>query len=157
MMMILMWLGCSEQNKTYFYDISSTVLVTDEHGMMLDLEEVEFCQRFRSEDYNTQTSWTVSSDLCEVVDVKDGVAQLSNWEGEYFGPDVTMVIELISEGELFEAELLDNDTEVWCDNEIITEVNEHSVSTDGLCAENFERYLLWSLELPSKRDLPAEE
>ena len=151
MFFIMTLLGCSEQNKTYFYDISSTVLVTDETGMTLDLDEVEFCQKFESEDYNTQTGWTVHSDQCEIVDVKDGIVELTNWEGEYFGPDVSIVIEMIYEGDPWEAELLNSDTEVWCDNEVITEVNEHSnVTYDNLCSENFERYLLWSLVLPRK-------
>ena len=62
-----------------------------------------------------------------------------------------VVIEMLYEGEILEAELLNNDTEVWCDNEVITEVGEHSnVTYSNLCSENFERYLLWSLVLPIK-------
>ena len=152
MLMMLLTLACETQPKSYFYDISSTVMVTDETGLTLDLEEIELCQRFRSEDYDTTTSWTVHAEQCEVVDIKDGVATLSNWEGEYFGPDVSIVIDLSKDGDVYEAELLDNDTEVWCDNAVVTEIDEHGnpVTYDDLCSENYERYLLWSLVLPSE-------
>ena len=45
MLMMLLTLACDTQPKSYFYDISSTVMVTDETGLTLDLEEIELCQR----------------------------------------------------------------------------------------------------------------
>ena len=41
--------------------------------------------------------------------------------------------------------------EVWCDNGVAVEYDEHgnAISYDELCAENYERYLLWSLVLPA--------
>ncbi|MEC7986106.1 MAG: hypothetical protein VX278_13160, partial [Myxococcota bacterium] len=78
-------------------------------------------------------------------------AQLPNWEGEYFGPDVSIFVELRKEEEVFAAELIDNDTEVWCDNQVVSEYDEHgnALSYEDLCEENYERYLLWSLVLPT--------
>jgi hypothetical protein len=153
MFMILTLFACSDYNKTFFYDISSTVLVSDDQGVQLNLEDVEFCQRFQSEDYDTTTSWNVHNDLCEFVDIKNGVAILENWEGEYFGPDVTIGIDITIGEEVYSATILDNDTDVWCDNQVITSVDEHNqVTFSNLCSENYERYLLWSLEIPSKLD-----
>ena len=58
------------------------------------------------------------------------------------------------EDEIYEAELIDNDSEVWCDNEQVTGVDEHNnaISYQGLCEEDFERYLLWSLVVTSGSD-----
>ena len=151
MFMILTLFACSDYNKTFFYDISSTVLVSDDQGVQLNLEDVEFCQRFQSEDYDTTTSWNVHNDLCEFVDIENGVAILENWEGEYFGPDVTIGIDITIGEEIYSATILDNDTDVWCDNQVITSVDEHNqVTFSNLCSENYERYLLWSLEIQSK-------
>ena len=153
MMMLLTLLACSESHKSYFYDISSTILVTDDTGMQVNIEDIEFCQKFQSVDYSTLTEWTVNSESCETVDIEDGVAILSNWEGEYFGPDVSLVIDMTYNDEIFQAEILDNDTDVWCDNEVITEVGENNnITYNSLCSENYERYLLWSLVIPSKRN-----
>ncbi len=152
MLMILTWFACSDHNKTFFHDISSTVLVSDETGQQLNIKEAEICQRFVAKDYDTTTDWTVQSEQCTTVEVKDGVAILHNWEGEYFGPDVTISLELKQAEEVYTAELIDNDTEVWCDNAVVTEVDEHNntVTYGDLCSENYERYLLWSLVLPSE-------
>ena len=113
----------------------------------------KFCQRFRSEDFDTTTGWNVHNDLCEVVNIEDGVAILSNWEGEYFGPDVVVGIDVTIGDEVFQASILDNDTDVWCDNQVVTSVDENNqVTYASLCSENYERYLLWSLEINNKSD-----
>ena len=78
-----------------------TILVTDERGLQVDMEDVEFCQRFQSEDFDTRTSWSVHAEQCETVDIDDGVAILSNWEGEYFGPDVSIVVEMKKDDDVF--------------------------------------------------------
>ena len=155
MLMILTWFACSDYNKTFFYDISSTVLVTDETGLQINAEDIEICQSFQSEDYDTRTTWEVMNKQCEVVDINDGVAILSNWEGEYFGPDVSINVEISKGEEIYQAELIDNDSEVWCDNQVVTGVDEHNnaVTYEALCDENYERYLLWSLVLPSEDPL----
>lgn len=158
MLLFLFTFAC-DAPKVYFYDISSTVMVTDEMGQQIDVDDVELCQRFRSEDTDTTTAWAVHAEQCETVDIDEGVAFLPNWEGEYFGPAVTIVLEHTVNGEVFSAELLDNDAEVWCDNEVVTEVDEHnnSVTYGNLCDENYERYLLWSLIIPSQFAFDGEE
>ena len=150
MLLFLQLFACEENNKTFMYDISSTILVTDERGLQVDMEDVEFCQRFQSEDFDTRTSWSVHAEQCETVDINDGIAILSNWEGEYFGPDVSIVVEMKKDGDVFFATLIDNDQEVWCDNQVVTSVDEHNdtVTYSDLCSENYERYLLWSLVVP---------
>ena len=52
--------------------------------------------------------------------------------------------------DVFFATLIDNDQEVWCDNQVVTSVDEHNdtVTYSDLCSENYERYLLWSLVVP---------
>lgn len=150
MLLFLQFFACEEGTKTFMYDISSTILVTDERGLQIDMEDVEFCQRFQSEDYDTQTSWSVHAEQCETVDIDDGIAILSNWEGEYFGPDVSIVVEMKKDNDVFFATLIDNDQEVWCDNQVVTSVDEYNdtVTYSDLCSENYERYLLWSLVVP---------
>ncbi len=75
---------------------------------------------------------------------------LPNWEGEYFGEDVSINVEIRTAKEVYPAVLLDSDSDVWCDNQVAEEVDEHGNTTSymKLCSENFERYLLWSLVLP---------
>ena len=88
-----------------------------------------------------------------MVNIEDGVAILSNWEGEYFGPDVVVGIDVTIGDEVFQASILDNDTDVWCDNQVVTSVDENNqVTYASLCSENYERYLLWSLEINNKSD-----
>ena len=159
MLLFLQFFACESELKPMFYDISSTVIVTDDMGIQLDIEDVEFCQRFQSEDYNTQTSWQVHSEQCETIDIDNGLAVLSNWEGEYFGPDVSIVIDMKHEGEIIEAELVDSDQDVWCDNEVIDSVDPETgqVTYTNMCDENYERYLLWNLVVPSSIDEMTEE
>ena len=159
MLLFLQFFACDSELKPMFYDISSTVIVTDDMGVQLDMEDVEFCQRFQSEDYNTQTSWQVHSEQCETIDIDHGLAVLSNWEGEYFGPDVSIVIDMKYGDQIFEAELVDSDQDVWCDNEVIDSVDPETglVTYTNMCDENYERYLLWNLVVPSVIDETTEE
>ena len=165
MLLLLNFLACGPELKTMFYDISSTIIVTDDTGMQVDMEDVEFCQRFQSEDYNTQTSWQVHSEQCETIDIDHGFAVLSNWEGEYFGPDVSIIIDMKYGDQIFEAELVDNDQDVWCDNEMIDSVDPETgvITYTNMCDDNFERYLLWNLVVPStieeiiEEEAPTEE
>lgn len=140
-----------ENPETYFYDISSTVIITDKNEQLVEIEELTLCQRFRSEDTDTTTDWTVHAEKCVAVSVTDGIAVLPNWEGEYFGTSATIVVETVINGETYGAELIDSDTEVWCDNAVAIAVDEHNNVTEygDLCSENFERYLLWSLVIPT--------
>ena len=159
MLLFLQLFACDSELKPMFYDISSTVIVTDDTGVQLDMEDVEFCQRFQSEDYNTQTSWQVHSEQCETIDIDHGLAVLSNWEGEYFGPDVSIVIDMKYGDQIFEAELVDSDQDVWCDNEVIDSVDPETglVTYTNMCDENYERYLLWNLVVPSVIDETTED
>ena len=70
---------------------------------------------------------------------------------QYFGPDVSIFVELKAGEEVYEAELIHNDSEVWCDIQIVDEYDEYgnALSYAELCSENYERYLLWSLVVPS--------
>ena len=140
-----------EAPETYFYDISSTVIITDKNEQLVEIEELTLCQRFRSEDTDTTTDWTVHIEQCVAVSVTDGIAVLPNWEGEYFGTSATIVVETVINGETYGAELIDSDTEVWCDNAVAIAFDEHNNVTEygDLCSENFERYLLWSLVFPT--------
>lgn len=146
MLVLLSLLACDDANKTFHYDISSTVLVHDEQGLAVNMEDMEICQKFQSEDYDTQTSWEVHAVQCDIVDVEDGVALLPNWEGQYFGPDVDIAIEIHHLGEVYDAELISSDEEVWCDNAEAIEFDENgnAISYQTLCEENYERYLVWS-------------
>ena len=74
MLLFLTLFACGEHHKSYFYDISSTILVSDEMGFQIDTEDVEICQGFRSEDYDTTTSWEVHALQCELLDINNGVA-----------------------------------------------------------------------------------
>ncbi|MEC8382071.1 MAG: hypothetical protein VXZ96_17200 [Myxococcota bacterium] len=150
MLIMLLAFAC-ETPETYFYDISSTVIITDKNEQLVEIEELTLCQRFRSEDTDTTTDWTVHAEQCVAVSVTDGIAVLPNWEGEYFGTSATIVVETVINGETYGAELIDSDTEVWCDNAVAIAVDEHNNVTEygDLCSENFERYLLWSLVIPT--------
>jgi|GEM_PF-2946326 len=151
MLLIMSFLACADYNKSYLYDISSTVLISDEDGMQLNAKDVELCQLFQSQDYDTRTAWTVQAQQCDIVDVENGIALLPNWEGEYFGPDVSIFVELRAQEETYPAELIDNDSEVWCDNQRVDEYDENgnAISFVDFCAENYERYLLWSIIVPT--------
>ena len=150
MLIMLLAFAC-ETPETYFYDISSTVIITDKNEQLVEIEELTLCQRFRSEDTDTTTDWTVHAEQCVAVSVTDGIAVLPNWEGEYFGTSATIVVETVINGETYGVELIDSDTEVWCDNAVAIAVDEHNNVTEygDLCSENFERYLLWSLVIPT--------
>ena len=151
MITLLAFFACEPELKSYLYDISSTVIVADESGYQLNADDVEICQTFRSEDYDTTTEWSVHAQRCETIDVVHGLAVLSNWEGEYFGPLVTISVDLRSNQESYLANLIDNDDDVWCDNQVATEYDDHNNAVDyaRLCDENYERYLLWSIVVPS--------
>ena len=157
MLMMLLALAC-ETPETYFYDISSTVMITDESDQLVDIEELILCQRFRSEDTDTTTDWSVHAEQCVAVNVTDGIAVLPNWEGEYFGSSAKVIVDTVIDGDTYEAELVDSDEDVWCDNAVYIEVDEHNNVTEhgDLCSENFERYLLWALVIPST-DLTASD
>ena len=62
-------------------------------------------------------------------------------------------------GQIFEAELVDSDQDVWCDNQVIDSVDPETglVTYTNMCDENYERYLLWNLVLPSTLDETTEE
>ena len=151
-MLLLMTLFACEEQKTYFYDVSSTVFVTNEEGSAVEADDVKICQYFQSEDYDTRTAWEVSSEQCNQVNIQNGVAIIPNWEGEYFGNDVSIQLELNYGDEVFLAEIIDSDSEVWCDNEEVTDVDEYGnpISYESVCVENYERYLLWSLVVPAE-------
>ena len=138
--MIWILLGC-----TQVFDISSTVLVTDE-GMVVDATGVEFCHRLNT-NYTTKDIPEYSVDACATSDIVGGVAELPNWEGEYRG-EVTTIELWWKQGDMdYAAELIDTDEDVWCDNvDIDTDMNGNTTTTP-FCTSNFEFYLLWGLEI----------
>ena len=150
MLMLMSIFACDDTNKTFHYDISSTVFVHDEFGTAVNAEDVKICQQFQSEDYDTRTSWEVHAVQCDIVDIENGVALLPNWEGEYFGPDVDIAVEIHHVHEVHAAELISSDEEVWCDNAEAIEFDENgnAIEFQTLCEENYERYLVWSVVLP---------
>ena len=152
MLFFMTLFACDEFYKTNYYDISSTIMVQDENGTQINMDDVEICQIFRAEDYDTRTEWQLFAEQCDSVDIEDGLVMLPNWEGEYFGPDVDIFVELRHEGEVYPGELLDSDDDVWCDNTIAESYDEDGnvISYASVCEENYERYLLWSLTLPSE-------
>ena len=151
MITLLAFFACEAEIQSYLYDISSTVIVADDSGYQLNIDDAEICQTFRSEDDDTTTEWSVHSERCDTVDVVDGLVVLSNWEGEYFGPIVTVSLDMRVGEERYIARLVDSDDDVWCDNQVATEYDEHNNAVDysRLCDENYERYMLWSLVVPS--------
>ena len=150
MLIFLSLLACDDTNKKFHYDISSTVLVHDEQGVAVNAEDIEICQQFQSEDYDTRTTWEVHAVQCDSVDIDDGIALLPNWEGEYFGPDVAIAVEIHHLNEVYTAELISSDEEVWCDNAEAIEFDDsgNAIEYQSLCEENYERYLVWSVVLP---------
>ena len=54
---------------------------------------------------------------------------------------------------------MDSDQDVWCDNEIIDSEDPETglVTYTNMCDENYERYLLWNLVVPSVIDETTEE
>ena len=83
------------------------------------------------------------------ADIVDGIADLSNWEGEYHG-DVVSIELWWNQGDLeHAATLIDTDEDVWCDNvDVDTDMNGNTTRTP-FCTSDFEFYLLWSLEIPT--------
>ena len=65
MLFFLSLVACEAELKSHMYDISSTVLVSDESGQQIDAEDVEICQLFRSEDFDTTTDWSVHAERCD--------------------------------------------------------------------------------------------
>ena len=43
-------------------------------NQLVDIEELILCQRFRSEDTDTTTDWSVHAEQCVAVNVTDGIA-----------------------------------------------------------------------------------
>ena len=141
--MIWMLTGCVQ-----LFDISSTVLVTTGDGMVVDTSSAEFCHRLNT-NYSTKDIPEYSVDACITSDIVGGVADLSNWEGEYLG-EVTSIELWWKQGDLEHvATLMDTDEDVWCDNvDVDTDMNGNTTHTP-FCTSNFEFYLLWSLEIPT--------
>lgn len=141
--MIWMLLGCVQ-----LFDISSTVLVTTDDGMVVDATGVEFCHRLNT-NYSTKDIPEYSVDACIISDITDGIAELPNWEGEYRG-EVTSIELWWRQNDMdYEAVLIDTDEDVWCDNvDVDTDMNGNTTRTP-YCTSNFEFYLLWSLEIPT--------
>ena len=51
MLLFLQFFASRLRTETHVLRYFSTVIVTDDTGVQLDIEDVEFCQRFQSEDY----------------------------------------------------------------------------------------------------------
>ena len=141
--MMWMLLGCVQ-----VFDISSTVLVTTDEGMVVEATEVEFCHRLNT-DYSTEDISDYSVDACTTSDITGGVAELPNWEGEYRGEVTTIELWVNQNEKEVEAILIDTDEDVWCDNvDVDTDMNGNTTTTP-FCTSNFEFYLLWSMEIPT--------
>jgi len=145
-MLFVIFVGCTE-----LFDISSTVLVRDENQMVHTEENVEFCQRIRT-DYTSDDVKEYFVEACTMVDVVDGIADLPNWEGVYRGNVTDIELWWVGESELFPATIVDDDEDVWCDNvDVDTDMNGNTTTTP-FCSTNFEFYLLWEIALPSLDD-----
>ena len=140
---MVLWIGCIQ-----YFDISSTVLVTTEDGMVVESTGSQFCHRLNT-NYSTKEIPEYSVDACVMTDIVDGVADLPNWEGEYRG-EVTSIELWWMHGDLEHvATLIDTDEDVWCDNvDVDTDMNGNTTRTP-YCANNFELYLLWTLGVPA--------
>ena len=151
MLFLLTFLACEDHIKAQQYDISSTVLVADEDGQLLSFDTL-ICQRFTSQDYDTRTQWTVLAEQCDEVNVEAGIARLPNWEGAYFGPDVGIEVMIVHKEEIYPANLVDDDSDVWCDNVEAIAFDEDGNPTEwgSECEDNYERFLLWQVVLPSE-------
>ena len=67
--MIWMLIGCVQ-----LFDISSTVLVTTDDGMVVDATGAEFCHRLNT-NYSTKDIPDYSVDACIISDIVGGVAE----------------------------------------------------------------------------------
>ena len=141
--MILLLTGCIQ-----LFDISSTVLVTTEDGMVVESTGTQFCHRLHT-DYTTKDVPEYSVDACVSTDIVDGIADLPNWEGEYRGEVTSIELWWMQDDLEHTATLIDTDEDVWCDNvDVDTDMNGNTTRTP-YCTSNFEFYLLWSLEVPT--------
>ena len=141
--MIWFLTGCIQ-----LFDISSTVLVTTEDGMVVESTGAQFCHRLHT-DYTTKDVSEYSVDACVSTDIVAGVADLPNWEGEYRGEVTSIELWWMQDELEHMATLIDTDEDVWCDNvDVDTDMNGNTTST-RFCTSNFEFYLLWSMELPT--------
>ena len=139
---MLLHLGC-----TQLFDISSTVFVTTNDGLVVDATGVEFCHRLNT-NYSSKDIPEYSVEACITSDILDGVANLPNWEGEYLGEVTDIELWLKQNNAENEALLFDTDEDVWCDNvDVDTDMNGNTTTTP-FCTSNFEFFLLWSVEIP---------
>ena len=135
--------------KPMFYDISSTIIVTDDMGSNWH-GRCGVCHVFNRK-ITLQTSWQVHSEQWDHRHWS-WLAVPSNWEGNTWTRCFHRHWYEI--WRQIEAELVDSDQDVWCDNEIIDSVDPETgvVTYTNMCDENHERYLLWNLVVPSLID-----
>ena len=136
-------IGCTE-----WYDLSGAVVVQDEAGQVVNAERVTFCLLFSAGNPKTEEVETDVRD-CTEIDIVDGVALLPNAEGEYKGTPMELSVVLRHEDEVYPAELLDGDEDVWCDNVDVDYDAQGNTTTTQFCTYNFEYYYVWSLILPT--------
>ena len=150
MISMLLMMACGPAIQKY--DISSAIIASNEDGLLIQSGDVEICQTIETRN-DTDKDLNVSITQCYILDIENGVALLPNWEGEYAESDETEVIisvEIFDDEESYSATLLDNDEDVWCDNEIPLTQNESGAvtQTTRLCEQGFESYMLWQVTLP---------
>ena len=88
--MIWMLIGCVQ-----YFDVSSTVFVTTEEGMVVESNGSQFCHRLNT-NHATKDVPEYSVDSCVTTDILNGFAELPNWEGEYRPRHMKALFDILS-------------------------------------------------------------
>ena len=152
MLSILIIIACGPA--MHKYDISSTVILRDEDGRTITARDVEICQTMKTRNEN-EKEYDIEITQCEVMDITNGIGELPNWEGEFresHDTDIEMSMVVFDrQDQTYEATLIDDDRDVWCDNSVTVTPNEEgcTAQTVDLCENGYEYYHLWEIELPT--------
>ena len=140
----VMLMGCQVPQ---VYDISSSVLVQDEAGSVIQTDGTVFCYFFEAGDVKENIVET-NVRQCTVVEIVNGVALLPNLEGEFYGDPMNYGVVMQHKDQSYSAVFLDDDEDVWCDNVDVDHDAEGNVQTTPFCIQGFEFYQLWSVVVP---------
>jgi len=140
---VLQHIACVE-----WYDISASVVVRDDNDSVVNAKDVIFCQVFKSGNLKEEEVETAVR-KCDAVDIEDGLALLPNIEGEYYGDPMSIGLTLHHKSEVYTAELMDSDEDVWCDNVDVDYDADGNATYTQFCTSNYEFYHVWALRVPS--------
>ena len=130
------------------FDISSSVLVQDKEGANIQSAGADFCYSFESGDPNTLEIWTAVHQ-CTTAEVNNGLALLPNLEGQFYGEPLSVSLVLLHDEQQYSGVLLDDDSDVWCDNVDVDHDAEGNVTKTPFCTYGYEFYQLWSVAVPT--------